>query len=294
VRVSEYDPYLTVLTTAQVSYLRELVTASLEAREVTVREFVDDAVVTDDDQVYGLWNLSASLDRDDLREWPAAVDHHFQRLLTATSQPEAISAADLDVLLPRLVGRESVLPATHPNAPEISPGLWLVLSLNRTDEVVIPAEDELAVLGEPESLWTTAWANLRSLTAATEFETLGLERGVHLVGSLSFYTATMAMFVDELLRAAELPIDHHQGVLVAVPSRDVVVVGPVGAAVEVTEMTAALVGAVAEDMFGQEPGPLSPLVHWVHRGRWTPVAGPDEQGELMIDLPEALRRLLTP
>lgn len=255
--------------------LRHLVrTAFAEAgREVTVHAgYVED----DRGARYGLWNLAAQVSGAPAQEWTRLVRRHVGHL----SRPRVdVTTMDGDLLrrrvVARLVQRSSLPdPDLFPSSAPLSDDLTQVLCVDLPDEVLLPPEQRLTDRGDAGDWWRVGRENLRRLLGYDGLEHRlvcddDARAGVHLVSGDSFFVASLALVLPELL-AAHDAADLGGGVLVAVPCRHRLLYRVVDGPDAASAMTRMLRAAAAG--FRNAPGPLSPDVFWVRDQRWSRVS----------------------
>lgn len=277
------DPELP-LSVAQAQRLRELVRVAWGrvGREVTVHS---DHVVDADGGVFGLWNLAVLVADAPGRKWPALVGEHVSRLATPNPSVQTLSEAELRAQLVLRLAENGGLPdlSWFPTAPTLAGDLRQVLVLDFPDTVITPHESDLAARGDLDEWRAVGRANLWHMMRSEkrEHEVAGRGDGGHfdvLFGE-SVYTASMAMFLPELLSFVG-QADLGRGIFVAVPYRHQV-------AFRVIDGPQAAQGL--QNLFGfamagydDGAGPLSPHVYWVKDGHWEQVTSRDEDGPQII------------
>lgn len=287
----ERDPELP-LSVLQAQRLRGLVrTAWAEAgREVTVySDHVEDA----SGGTFGLWNLAATVADAPPRRWPRLVATHVQRLATPGPGIADLTDSQLhDQLVLRLAEGTSLPEPWFPTAPTLVGDLREVLVIDFPDTVITPSERELAARGDLDAWRAVGRANLWRLMRSERRECEVVRRGdggdFHVLMGDSVYTASMTLFLPELLSLAGQPAGH-AGVLVALPFRNQVgfrlVDGPGAAGALRNLFLFAMAG------YDEAPGPLSPHVFWVSDGRWVQLTRRDDEGA-RIEVPADLARAL--
>lgn len=286
------DPKLP-LTVAQAQRLRTLVQDSWarRGREVAVHS---DHVVDADGGTFGLWNLAVLVADEPQRQWSRLVDAHVARL--ATPKPSVASLSDsqlLEQVVLRLV-RTAALPdpAGFPTTPTLAGDVRIVLVVDFPEVVITPPERELAARGDLDD-WRAVgrgnlWHMMRSVPRTRR--AIGDEDrgGFEVLASDSVYTASMALFLPELLSMAGRA-DLGRGVLVALPFRHQVafrvIDGPrAGPSIEG-------LFRYALTLYDGTAGPLSPHVFWVRDGCWEQITSLDgEHARILVseDLARAL------
>jgi hypothetical protein len=268
------DDHLTYFTVDQANQFRALVRASFAhaGRDVTVYpDHVDDRSGT----TFGLWNigaLCAGLDPDD---WSDLIHDHVRLVTTPTRALSDLSAEEFDAaLFLRLVDAATVPdPASLGHAREFVPGLLEVLSVDLPDSLPTPPPEELAAHGVLSELVERGRANLRALLTGNEVaaETVGSRssgRFTAVTGD-SYFTASLALLLPEVVERFSGDTDRGRGALVAVPFRHQLLYRVIDA----RDATLSLHSMFeqARRGFHDEPGPLSPNVYWVRNHRWVQV-----------------------
>jgi len=216
------DPELP-LSVTQAQRLRELVRGAWAhvGREVTVHS---DHVVDADGGIFGLWNLAVLVADAPDRKWPGLVGDHIRRLATPNPSVEGLSDAELRAQVVLRLAENAGLPdlSWFPTAPTLAGDLRQVLVLDFPDTVITPHESELAARGDLDEWRAVGRANLWHMMRSErrEHEVVGRGDGGHfdvLIGD-SVYTASMAMFLPELLSFVA-QTDLGRGIFVAVPFR---------------------------------------------------------------------------
>lgn len=272
------------MSLAQAQHLRELVRVAWArvGREVTVHS---DHVRDADGGVFGLWNLAVLVADAPQRQWPKLVDDHVGRLAAPAPSLKALSDDQLREQLALRIVEEASLPdpAWFPSAPTLCGDLRQVLVLDFPETVITPPESDLAARGDLDEWRAVARGNLWRMMRSEprEHEVLsGREGGqFHVLLGESFYTASMAIFLPELLSMVG-QADLDQGVLVALPFRHQVAFR----VVDGPDAALALQNLFAFAMGGYEDGagPVSPHVFWVKDGRWEQVTRRDENGPQIV------------
>lgn len=218
------DPELTMLSVDEAARLRALTSSwfSGQRREVTISGA---HVQSDDGTRYGLWNLAARChETEHPKAWPGLVDEHFTVLLAAQDTDlSAFTDEEFgDSLRLRLVEK---LPDDLDDGPgfatEWAPGISRVLVLDLPTTVISPPSAYFAERGTPGRLLDQAWQQTASLVVTEDLERLAI--GDHdeiwcVVGD-SVFTATLAMFLPDLVHRFEPGADLGLGVLFSLPHR---------------------------------------------------------------------------
>lgn len=282
------------LTRRRSRRLRRLV-ATVFAEHGAAVEVRRDHVVDDQQRRFGLWNLAAVCATEPEDHWPELVRRHVGVLVSPGPSLEDLEPEELEAAARlRLFEAAALPPGWHDTAPRVTEDLVSVVAIDLEDEVLTPSEGVLARHGDP-ALWRERGRQgLRRLLdeadpAGLHHELVlpeGPDSGFHVVLGESFFTASLALLLPELL-ARHDAADRGLGVLVAVPHRHQlayrVVDGP-GAATALRYLA-----GYAEAAYAGAPGPLSPHVHWVRGGRWVRVDGQATPAGVPPEVAEALR-----
>jgi hypothetical protein len=273
-RIVRADEHLTYFTTAQARQFRRLVANSFAkvGRDVTVYpDHVDDRTGT----TFGLWNIGALCAGHDELEWPDLIDDHIQRVTTPPRDLEDLTEGEfVSGLYAHIVEAGSQGDnGSLAYAREVAPGLLEVLAEDLPESVSTLPEDELAAHGDVSRLMERGRDNLRGLLGSGEVgaEVVELDHDGRFtaVTGRSFFTASLALLLPETMERFTREGDVGRGVLVAVPSRNMmlyrVIDGP-GAAEALERMF-----EIAQRGFSEEAGALSPHVFWVRNHRWIQV-----------------------
>ncbi len=277
------DPELP-LSVTQAQRLRELVRVAWArvGREVTVHS---DHVVDAAGGIFGLWNLAVLVADAPGRKWPGLVSEHVSRLATPNPSVQSLTDAELRAQLVLRLAENAGLPdpSWFPTAPTLAGDLRQVLVLDFPDTVITPHESELAARGDLDEWRAVGRANLWHMMRSEKRDHEVVRRGADghfdvLIGD-SVYTASMALFLPELLSFVSQP-DLGRGVFVAMPFRHQVAFR----VVDGPDAAQALQNLFGFAMAGYDDGagPLSPHVFWVKDGKWEQVTSRDEHGPRII------------
>ncbi|MGV3564246.1 MAG: hypothetical protein ACO1ON_13290 [Nocardioides sp.] len=281
------------LSPLQVRRLHQLVEATLARAGIVVRP-VGDELVAEGGGVYPLRDLAAECATEPTARWPGLVERHVEDVLAPgpSSLAELPDHTLLSAGVLRLVPTDSLPEGWDPDAPRVTEDLTSVVTLDLGDEALTPSASALTERA-PHVPWREqARDNLRARARGMDLSHDRVapvddpEAGFDLLVGESGLVASTSLVLDEVLERVEEE-DRGRGVLVGVPYRHQVVLrvvdGP-GAARSIGPM-ADYLGAT----HAAAPGPLSPLVHWVHHDDWLPVtrAG-DDGGAAEHRLAEAL------
>ncbi|MDI2129762.1 hypothetical protein [Yinghuangia seranimata] len=221
---------------------------------------------------YNLYNLAAGCHNDERgpRAWPILIQDHVQKLVRAMDSP-ALATMPADELWARLYPRitaDDSLPddPAFAYAPVPAPGLREVLGLDLPESVQTLPADALAELGDLPSLRLRAMNNLRALPIE-DHDVVKHTDGAnfHLIAGDSFFTASRALVLDDLVpRVTGQPLGP-DGALVALPFRHLLAFHPITGMDVVPSLTA--MAAFAAYRHDEAPGPVSPYAYWWRRGR---------------------------
>lgn len=268
-----FDEHLTYFTTEEAAEFRAVVSRSFAAagREVTV--YVDRAE-DHGGTTFSLWNIGALCKGHDRGEWPGIVLDHARRVTTPVKDLADLTDDELTRNLYLRVVEEASVPdrGALGYARVVAPGLLEVLSVDLPETVATPSEAELTAIDALDSLMELGRGNLRallrspSLAAETIHEHAG--RFIAVVGE-SYFTASLALLLPDVLERFGGERAPGRGVLLAVPNRHTLLYRPVDgkdAALALHQMF-----EMARRGFAEQAGPLSPEVYWVRNHRWVPV-----------------------
>jgi hypothetical protein len=268
---SPYDEHLTYFTVSEANEFRRLVGRSFAAagRDVDVHpDHVEDRSGT----TFQLWNIGFLCIRAEPHDWAGLIEEHVRLVTTPTRDLADLSQPELEAGLSlRLVETASVPdPDSLAYARVVAPGLLEVLSVDLVDSVATPLREELAELGPIGELLARGRDNLRALLVhdglrAESDDDGGLGRFTAVTGD-SFFTASLALLLEETVEHFTGEDDWGRGVLVAVPCRHRLLYRTID-----TADTAEALRRMHHDAlrgFSREAGPLSPDVYWVRGHRW--------------------------
>jgi hypothetical protein len=233
------------------------------------RRWLGDAVVCLDpageEHVVGLENLYRRARREQRDQWPALISEFLKRVREAeNAKPADVElAAVVDKLLLRFgqpfSSRSTQAPVWCQSLEGTDLGVNLVI--DQAETMVYVTEEMIAASGKPGDDWQKqALANLRERTPQDCLEVVHEESGLRLCSVGDAYDSSRALLVEELL-----PESSQAGVLVAVPSRDellVLLVEP-KALIHIH-----LLKMLAEKNYQNAPYAVSDKVYWVHSGIW--------------------------
>ncbi|MEE3126985.1 MAG: hypothetical protein VX494_07205 [Actinomycetota bacterium] len=263
------------LSTFQARRLYHLVADAFAEAGVVVEVFGDHAV-EERGRAYGLRDLAAACATEPPAAWPEVVRRHVQAQVSPVP-----TLADLDdttlqgssVL--RLLPAALLPPDWDSSAEHVTDDLVSVVAIDLGDQALMPPADALRERA-PLLPWRELAAdNLRDLAHRMPLHHEQVspqeapDEGFDVVVGESGLVASLALQLDALLDRLGLA-DRGRGVLVGAPYRHQlairVVDGP-GAA--------SALGHLADyvrSTYAVAPGPVTPLVHWVHEGLWRPAS----------------------
>ncbi len=234
-----------------------------------VRRWLGDAVDCLDEagaeHTVGLENLYRRARREGRDQWPAFIADFLSRIRAA--EKAADSPTDLAAIADRLLVRLGQPFTALPNTLKVwsqelaGTGLSINLVIDSAETMSYVTEEMVASSGRPGSEWLErALANLRERTPANCMEVVHEESEMRLCSVGDAYDSSRALQLDSLL-----PETRSLGCLVAVPSRDELVVLPV-ALKAVPHFH--LLKLLAEKNFKSAPYPITNEVYWVRDGVW--------------------------
>lgn len=270
------------LSPLQVRRLHQLVVSALSRAGISVRP-VGDELVAEGGGVFPLRDLAAEVATEPTAQWPLLVDRHVEDVLAPgpTSLHELPDHTLLSSCALRLLPSSALPEGWDPDAPRLTDELTSVVTLDLGEAALTPSAAALAERA-PHVPWRQqAHDNLRRRAREMDLQHDRVappddpEGGFDLVVGESGLVASTSLVLDEVLERVEEE-DRGRGVLVGVPYRHQVVLrvvdGP-GASRSIPHM-ADYVGST----HAAAPGPLSPVVHWVHEESWLPVTRPGDDG----------------
>lgn len=263
------------LSTFQARRLYHLVADAFAEAGVVVEVFGDHAV-EERGRAYGLRDLAAACATEPPAAWPEVVRRHVQAQVSPVP-----TLADLDdttlqgssVL--RLLPAALLPPDWDSSAEHVTDDLVSVVAIDLGDQALMPPADALRERA-PLLPWRELAAdNLRDLAHRMPLHHEQVspqeapDEGFDVVVGESGLVASLALQLDALLDRLGLA-DRGRGVLVGAPYRHQlairVVDGP-GAASALGHLT-----DYVRSTYAVAPGPVTPLVHWVHEGLWRPAS----------------------
>ncbi|NHA67008.1 hypothetical protein [Phycicoccus flavus] len=295
----ETDPELTFLTVAEAARFRAVVREVLAGmgREVELRP---QSVVTDDGREWGLWNVAANAHGDERGPagWPDVVREHFEKTFRVVDADlDALSDEEyLAALRMRLVDEQTTraLLGSFEHALPWADGVVRLPTLDLPESVATPSGEELRGRGDLARLLDRAWANTAALVATEDLEREHVEHEGHDIWCVlgdSFYTASLALVLPDLVRRFEPAADLSGGVVLAVPHRHLL-------AYRVLDSPGAALGALlllprfAAGAYADSPGPVSPHTYLWRDGEVTTLTSV-EDGTLSVTPGPYLEELLS-
>jgi hypothetical protein len=245
------DSSLPMLTAAQASYLRQLVTPYVQ-----------------DGPHRSLHNLAHWCRQVPEADWPQLVAAHFASLEQASrggeSPEELLRGAHA-----RLLPVESLTPdvvGSMRYARVVADGLVFAYALDGPTSVRILTDDDVERAGL-EDLGQAAHANLMRVPVEHEEVSIDGRARLHSFYGDSLFVASKALFLSEAARQVTGEPLPDAGALVAVPNRHQLAYHPItdGSVADAVNGLA----AYALEAHGDGPGALSPRVYWWHRGSLT-------------------------
>jgi hypothetical protein len=233
------------------------------------RRWLGDAVACVDSEgeehLVGLENLYRRARREERESWPALIGD----FLTKVREAENARVADVDLaavadhLMVRF-GRPIVNRST-PSPPWWQPvegtELGVNLVIDQPDTMVYVTEEMIAASAKPGEEWLAkALKNLRGRTPADCLEIVHEESGLRLCSVGDAYDSARALLVEDLL-----PESAPAGVLVAIPSRDELLILPVEPKALIHLH---LMKMLAEKNYQNAPYAISDSVYWSRAGSW--------------------------
>jgi len=257
------------------AHVRSLLAQALAeaGREVTIE---GDRVLGADGVEFGLWNVAAMCAREPRRHWPEVVQAHVAGLVSDLG-PEELTEEDVRTQLhERIQGADQLPdPSWFPSATVLSDVLVSIPVLDTPTQVATVAEDRYDAVGGLDRWRDHGRAATRRLldTEQLEHAEVGAGSGIHLVMGDSFFTASLALHVPELLARFGVS-DHGRGTVVAVPFRHQVAFHPVRGPESVGAIQQ-LFGLALRN-FAESPGGVTPHLHLVRDGSWTRITMLDD------------------
>lgn len=277
-----------MLSVDEAARLRSLV-AGWFARRGTEVSIAPGYVQTDHGNKYGLWNLAARC-HDDERgpaAWPDVVDEHLTVLLAAeqTDLEEFTDEEFGDALRLRLL-EDQPGPDGDPDpahAPLWAPGIRRHLVLDLPTTVITPSRDELERRGALGALTDLAWQQTASLVVTEDLERERIEvegRHAWCVLGDSVFTASLALFLPDVVRRFEPDVTLSGGIIFSVPLRHQLNYRVVEHPMSVLDALLVLPPFTVAG-FSDAVGPLSPSVYLWLNGEVTRLSCVDD-GQITV------------
>ena len=251
-------------------------------RRVTVH---DDHLEGEDGAVFGLWNLAATCHEAGRRSaWPAIADRHVDQVVNLPDPAALTDEALLDVVMLRAVAPDQIPPEHRErfrHAVDVADGLLQILVADFPATVATLSDEDVDRVGRERML---AAGRARLVAEPVEHVSVDLDGGARLemFGGESVYVASKVLVLEELLRGLHGERGYPDGVLVAVPDRQTLVLHvPVDAGVMTALQTMA--GSTAR-MWATAPGGVSPSVYWWRGGALTRISRVDDDGGVAVDV----------
>ncbi|HEY3560314.1 MAG TPA: hypothetical protein VGL05_22760 [Kribbella sp.] len=257
-------PVLTPLTVGQAARLVRLAETAAAKRGFTMQ--YDGAgtliPVGKDQPVAGLGNLALKVAGLPRQQWQAAVRDHFDQMPLLDDLLTVPPDLDNQLYL-RLVCKAAHDPEMVRDAPEFLPGLITAPAVYAGRAVAMYFDvDRLGVTLEEAT--RIGLANLRRLQDEVEPLRLGGAELNVITGGM--FTASRALVFDTVLRESLHVEDPAFGCLVAMPSRDKLIVHVLR---DETALNAlAMMASCAAELFNTSPGAVSPHVYYVTGNEW--------------------------
>lgn len=287
------DPVLAPLSTLEAGELVELAKRAASERGLRMTYDGDGALVTDDGLVAGLTNLARTVSGHRRRRWREIVGSHFDQVAGSVRAGPPLPPVDpaKEVYL-RLVSARSLPPDWGASLPEFVPGVVRVPATYADGAVAMHLDPDQLGLTAAEAV-EAGLTNLRALT--DEVDRVHHEGAEIAALSGSMFTASRALVLDTVLRESLHVENPSYGVLVAMPTRDLLLVHVIEDHGIVPAMD--LMATIAARYYAEHPGPVSPHVYYVGDGEWQQ-ATTHVDGSVRVDLTgrmlEAVRRLGIP
>lgn len=265
---SEPDAQLP-LSVDQAATLRRLVREAfaVHGREVTVES---DHVRDDAGAQFGLWNLAVLCSQHRERKWPILVGTHVGNLISPGNDIEALPEEQLlDLAHLRLQSEDVGVDVSAHSVADTIPGVHTVIAVDLPTMVTSPKASFWEGRGGLARWTEVGQRNLAALVGASDIEFHRVEQGetsFSLLLGESFFTASLALVLDDAIRRYEPGADLSNGVLVAFPNRHQLI----WRALDSASVIPSLNGMIAFTTMGYDEGagPLSGEVYWRHDGRW--------------------------
>jgi hypothetical protein len=256
------------LTVDGAASLRRLVREAFVAhgREVVVEA---DHVRDDAGTEYGLWNLAVLCGEEPQRKWPRLVSTHVGNILAPGDIDVLTEEQLVDLVHLKLQPGDGSLDPEAFSVDETVPGAPTVLAVDLPTQVAVPQASYWSERGGAPRWAEVGRRNLAAVVGAPDIEHHRVQQGETefsvLLGE-SFFTASLALVLDDVVAHYDGSADLSRGLLVAMPNRHQLV----WRAVDGPTVLTSLSGMVAFTVMGYDEGagPVSREVYWRHLGRW--------------------------
>lgn len=279
------------LSAVDAAELRSLVARAFAERgtEVTIEgQYVQAA----NDVQFGLWNLAATCADVPRRRWPEIVRAHVDALGSPSEGERLTEERVRGGIHERIQAIESLPnPDWFPSATRLSDVLISVPVLDTPTIVETVAEDRYDDVGGLQRWRDTGRAATRRLVDTEELEHAVIDpsSGVHVVMGDSFFTASLALHLTELMTRLGVA-DAGRGVIVALPFRHQIAFHPVAGAASVGAINQLF--QLAMRNFAESPGGVTPHLHLVRDGVWSRITMFDDEGRPGIEVGPELQAAL--
>jgi hypothetical protein len=280
-------------TASQHAIFDTLVRSELVGRGLVaqIEEGVVVATSGDENRRYGLLNLAQACARVPPERWPEVVRGHFERVFAADDESAELAAKVDDFAAVRDQLRVRLFPPDVEGEGRViwpvAEGIVAALVFDLPSAIRTVSQDEIAPWGRSlEELRAIALANLalEREPARERFDAQGVP--LEAIHGESFFTASWALGLEEANDRAR----HPHGTILAVPTRHGVLHHPVVDLGVIAAVNA--LALIADGMFKEGPGGISPSIYWVRGGRWSRIATEIEGGRLSVTPPEDFVELL--
>ena len=262
-----------VLTASEYKRFRALVHDWLRANSRGFREVdgggVDVDLGGEKPTMIGLANLAQKAHLTPPEEWPALVAGHLGTALDSEGIDPAPPFESVRSMLKVRIYPEEFLAAVDSDKKllvgrVLAPGLLAVLAIDYPTTVAAVPPDTADGWGIPYGeLFDIGLRNVREQDRpGVQRQQLNTGARISLLLSDSFFTATAIFMLEEFL----VPRSPH-GAIVALPNRHAVVFASI-VDLSIVEATETII-SLAEQMYRDGPGPISPNIYWWRDGGLT-------------------------